>query len=106
MELIIPDGVKGIGNGAFSRCNSLTSITIPKTVQLIEDDAFPSEWYANPSKLKEIIVDSANPYYASINGVLYNKSVTELVAFPVDSPLTDLVVPDTVELIQSKSEKT
>ncbi|MDR3597974.1 leucine-rich repeat protein [Clostridium sp.] len=41
-SVVIPWGVKNIGNGAFSDCHSLTSINIPATVTEIGDGAFSS----------------------------------------------------------------
>ena len=42
LELVIPEGVTGIGVGAFSGCTNLTSIVIPHGVTIIEDSAFSS----------------------------------------------------------------
>ena len=39
-NVIIPEGVKSIGESAFSDCSSLTSVTIPKSVTSIGDYAF------------------------------------------------------------------
>ncbi len=39
-EIIIPDYVTGIGNGAFNHCESLTSVTIPDSVTAIDSFAF------------------------------------------------------------------
>jgi len=39
-SLIISDGVKNIGKGAFSSCHSLQSVTIPGSVISIGEDAF------------------------------------------------------------------
>lgn len=37
---VIPDSVTGIGDGAFSGCDSLTSINIPDSVTTIGNRAF------------------------------------------------------------------
>lgn len=39
-DVVIPDGVTGIGKGAFAGCHLLTAVTIPDTVTSIEDLAF------------------------------------------------------------------
>ncbi|MDE6068769.1 MAG: leucine-rich repeat protein, partial [Treponemataceae bacterium] len=38
--VVIPDGVTGIGDGAFSDCTSLTGVTIPDSVTSIGNSAF------------------------------------------------------------------
>ena len=39
-KVVIPDSVTAIGDGAFWKCSSLTSITIPDSVTSIGDEAF------------------------------------------------------------------
>lgn len=34
--------------------------------------------------IANVFVDKENPYYCDINGVLYNKDVTEIVFYPTD----------------------
>ncbi len=73
----IPDSVKEIGNSAFGDCSELTSIFIPSGVSSIGDTAF-----GGCVKLTNINVASDNPYYSSVDGVLYNKDKTELICLP------------------------
>jgi len=75
-SLTIGDGVTSIGNGAFYGCWSLTSVTIPDSVTSIEDWAF-----GDCTSLTAITVDTNNPVYSSVDGVLFNKSQTILVAY-------------------------
>ena len=39
-DIIIPNGVKSIGEGAFKNCRSLKSITLPDSIESIGDEAF------------------------------------------------------------------
>lgn len=39
-EVVIPNGVTSIGNGAFKECNDITSVIIPEGVTTIEGSAF------------------------------------------------------------------
>ena len=76
-SVTIPDGVTSIGGNAFLGCTGLTSIFIPDGVTSISIGAFMS-----CTSLTEIIINENNPNYASIDGVLFNKTYTELMACP------------------------
>ena len=80
--------VTSIGLGAFRDCTSLVSVDIP-LVTSIESYAFKG-----CTNLKEINVDISNNNYASVDGVLYNKDVTELILCPTGK--TSLEVPNIV----------
>jgi hypothetical protein len=77
-NVAIPNSVTSIGDFAFSDCTSLSSVTIPASVTNIEESAFDSCY-----GLTAINVDTLNPVYSSVNGVLFNKSQTMLIQFPV-----------------------
>ncbi len=99
-EINLPEGLTHIGNYAFDSCRGLTSITIPSTVTTIEEYAFVrcegivdveipagvstlgAGVFAGCSKLKTIRVAAQNPNYESVDGILYNEDLTELVACP------------------------
>ncbi|MCU0861046.1 MAG: fibronectin type III domain-containing protein, partial [Methanomassiliicoccales archaeon] len=73
----VPSSVTFIGDEVFYACDRLTSVSIPSSVTAIEDYAF---YYCD--LLAAINVDAANPSYASIEGVLFNKPVTTLIQCP------------------------
>jgi len=76
-SVTIPSSVTSIGDYAFSFCTSLTSVTIPSSVTSIGDGAF-----AVCASLTTIDVNTDNPNYASIDGVLYDKTITTLIQYP------------------------
>ena len=73
----IPDSVTSIGELAFAFCESLTNMTIPDSVTSIGFAAFAAN-----ENLMGIQVAIANPAYASVNGVLFSKDMTQLIQYP------------------------
>jgi len=76
-SVTIPGSVTSIGEDAFVNCDALTSVYIPDSVTSIGDCAFS---YCHG--LTAINVDSGSPAYASVDGILYNKSHTMLIQCP------------------------
>jgi len=76
-SVTIPSAVTYIGDSAFLGCTGLTSVTIPNSVTSIKMGAFNG-----CTGLAEINVEPKNRYYASIDGVLLNKSLTEIIRCP------------------------
>jgi hypothetical protein len=72
----IPEGVVHVGDLAFRACQNLKEVTIPSTVTKL--------WWAfsGCSSLTAIHVDPMNATYGSIDGVLCDASLTELLEFP------------------------
>ncbi len=78
----IPNSVTTIGYGAFGGCTGLTEITIPNSVTTIGDGAF-----CGCTGLTQFEVTEGSEYFCAVDGVLYSKDMTKLVAFPLASPL-------------------
>ena len=76
-SVIIPEGVKAIGNFAFSWCENLTSVTIPDSVALLGYNPFAG----NPN-LTEIRVGQDNPVLEFREGVLFHKQDKSLIWCP------------------------
>ncbi len=116
-NIIFPNSVISIGSWMFKRCKSLTNITIGSGVISLGEGVF-----VDCDSLKEISVDDNNPNYCDVSGVLFNKSKTELIRYPVGNvnpsytiddgvisisdyafysfkSLTDIIIPDDVTSI-------
>ena len=83
-----------IGYWAFYGAK-IKTITIPKSVHTI--DAFA---LYGCSSLESIEVEQGNLAYKSIDGVLFNYDVTNLLLYPRASSKTEYVVPATVTKIE------
>ena len=80
-SISVPDSVNAIGNGAFSGCSSLASINIPNSVTTIRGSAFCN--------------------CLSLTSITIPESVTsiEIAAFSGCSSLTNITIPDLVDTI-------
>ena len=92
IEVSLPSSIISLGVSAFSGCENLMSISIPANVADIQSIAF-----AGCKKLTSIEVDSNNGNYPSINGVLFDKNITELVCYPAGKNDASYTVPNTVK---------
>ena len=76
-EINMPKSMTFIGSCVFIGCDSLTSVYIPENVSSLFGTAF-----LQCKNLTDIKADENNPHYTSKDGVLFNKDMTELVAYP------------------------
>lgn len=74
----VPEGIVSIGS-SFTDCKYLTHITLPNS---FTDPGVTSWSFENCSSLQAIIVSDEHTVYCSIDGVLYNKEKTKVIAAP------------------------
>ena len=68
-SFFIPDDTQVLEDYAFQNCYFLQDVTIPDRVEYLPNNAF-----RGCSSLYEIWVDAGNPYFQSIDGVVFNKT--------------------------------
>ncbi len=101
-SLVIPAEIDGkpvveLADYAVSAAEYLKTITIGKNVKTISYRAF----CGTVRNLTAYVVDEENPYFCSVDGVLFNKEKTVLVAYPNMRAGTEYVIPDGVTTISS-----
>ena len=94
----ILEGVTKVGDYAINNCWYLTSVTIPKSVSSIGNEAFGS-----CRNLNGIFVDGENASYDSVDGILFNKDHTTLIAYPEGKSDTVYTIPDGVTSIANSA---
>lgn len=92
-SVVIPESVTHIGDRAFCGCRELESVAIPAGVARIGNGLF-----GDCNALKVIQLDSGNPAFTLIDGVLYTKDRSELVMYP--NPSATVVIPEGVTSIR------
>jgi hypothetical protein len=106
-----PENLETIGNFAFSGCASLASVTLSENLRLIGESAFSSneslqhifipadvenigaQAFAFDNNLTVIEVAEENAQYSSIDGVLFDKTQTELLQYPQGKTASAYEVP-------------
>jgi len=97
----VPGSVTTIGNSAFAACYYLSGVTMSNTVTTIGSEAFAFCFgltgiaipagvtsiapgaFLNCHSLTAFTVVSSNAFYSSLGGVLFDKSQSTLITFPV-----------------------
>ena len=92
-DINIPDSVTSIGEMAFYGCDGLKSVYIPKNVKSIGNQTFGICGSLN------INVAEDNHNYSDINGVLFNKDKTEIIAYAKDNMQPEFTIPSNVTSI-------
>ena len=94
LDLSQTTGLTSIPENSFYYCKNLSGIIIPDSVTSIDYHAFKV-----CTSLEDITVDSNNPNYSSIDGVLFNKDATAIITYPAGKQSAEYTIPDSVTTI-------
>lgn len=95
----LPNSMEKMGNWLLSYCDSLTSVTLPKSLKFYP---FWSEnYFLEDDNLTSILIDDSNPYYSSDGSALFDKYKTEMI-FAVNS-LREYAIPSSVSEIRGEA---
>ena len=94
-QIDIPNGVERVGTISFNG-TGIKEIFFPSSVSYIDPDWKGSYEDGGCPNLTNITVSENNPYYKSVNGVLYNKEMSALLSYPAGRKEQRFVVPNTV----------
>lgn len=115
-NVTIPEGVTTISFGAFSNCTSLNSIVLPESLCTIYEQAFyatnlssveipknvdfiQGDVFRNCTNLKSINVSVENTAYKSVDGVLFDSAMTEMLKYPEGKEDAEYEIPNGITSI-------
>lgn len=95
----LPEGLIAIDEYAFACCLALNTVHIPASVIEIHPTAF-----FKCAGITEFTVDEKNTrIYADEYGVIYDSEENIIIQYPLNSPITEFTIPDTVTGFYSES---
>ena len=94
----LPEHLVSIGDKAFLLCTNFTNVNIPISVTSIGKMAF-----GFCSDLESINVNDKNSKYASKDGVLFTKGMSELITYPINNAREQYIIPYGVNQIDAIS---
>ena len=129
-SVVMPDTVESIGAYAFTGCTSLKKVRLSENLTFVGRNAFGEgislgcddvpacglesiyiprkvnkiidfDIFSKCMSLKNIEVDSGNPYYASYDGILYTKDMKSLILCPCGRTSKVVRIPESVVEIGS-----
>lgn len=92
-KVVIKEGVTSLSKYAFWCCESLNSISLPKSLKTVGYNAL------NGTNLKAVKVAGGSKYFSVKDGVLFNKKKTVLVYYPTAKKGSKYTVPSSVKTI-------
>ncbi len=108
-KIILEEGIENLGRFVFFPFPNVKEIVFPSTLEdigkafhtILEDDKLDESYFL--SKLESIDVNKDNPYYLSMDGVLYSKDQTCLLHYPSSKKDKNYVMPEFVTTLEKQA---
>ncbi len=95
-KVVIEEGVTSISYCAFSMCSYMTSVSLPKSMKNIHEYAF-----TGCDGLREFSVHRENPYYKTVDNVLFTKDMSKLILYV--GTASEYTIPQGTKILASGS---
>lgn len=96
-EFVVPEGFVKIGKAALGE--NISKVTLPSTLEIIPSmgsTAYGYEGMNLGTGLQQILVAAGNPYFKSVDGVLFSKDGTILYQYPAARAGESYTIPEGV----------
>lgn len=115
--VVLPETLKTLGN-AFGGCDLITELVIPDSTIYVSEELFSSMRYLEKAvigksvtnlsgtsfqycdNLEEVVISAENPYFTTVDGVLYSKDKKTLLYYPCARTDESFTIPEGVEEVQ------
>lgn len=97
-NITFPSSLRKIDDSAFQGCTALTKIELPDKLEEIGALAF-----FGCEKLKRIRISETNPFFETIDGVLFRKQEKELICYPAGKKDKSYTIPAGTEAVASNA---
>ena len=86
-SITVPEGVKKLDEGCFSRCTELAEVKLPSTIETIGANPF-----GNCGKLTNVEFTNGNTHFVLDDGVLYSADHATLYYYPMNKEAEEFTV--------------
>ena len=98
-DVVIPSDINGytvisLGETAFEEADTITSLTLPDSIQEVSPVAL-----VGCTSATQFIVSANSQYFSTSDGVLFDKDKTQLIKYPCGKEDSTYTVPGTVSVI-------
>lgn len=100
-DVQLPSSLTTIEGQAFANCTGFNAFTISTGIKTLAVDAF-----RGCKNIVTFTVSPNNNHFAGFEGVLFNKTITKLVSYPLGIQNSNYVIPETVDTIGIESFST